>query len=71
MVEALAKLDLFMVSIDVLSERLRCTEIEWRTFNLQDLTCRNGRSIGRQVEVGIDLADLILDGWGRIGCACQ
>ena len=71
MIEAMSELNLFIVSIDILSEGFRLTEIERRTFNLQNFTCRDSGSICWQIEVCINLTDQILNAWGGICCSCQ
>ena len=58
---ALTILDLLIVSIDVLTDRLWCAEVEWSAFYLQNLTCRNRYLVDRQVVVCIDLADEVVD----------
>ena len=67
----MTELNLLVVSIDILSECLWLTEIEWSTLNLQDFTCWDSCIIGRKIEVGVDFADLVLNTWSRISCTTQ
>ena len=68
---AMPELNLLIISVNLLAECLWSTEVKRCTFNLQNLTCRNSGVVGRQIEVGIDLADLILNGWSGICCTSQ
>lgn len=63
---ALTILDLLVVCIDVLTNWLWCTEIEWCALNLQNLTCRDRILINREIVVCVYLTDDIVNCWGRI-----
>ena len=67
----MSELDLLVVGINVLSEGLWLAEVEWGTLYLQDLTCWDSCRICRQIEVGVDLSNLIVDAGSRISCTCQ
>ena len=71
MVESVTELNLLVVGVDILAEWLSLTEVEWSTLNLQYLTCWDSCSIGRQIEVGVDFADLVFDTWSRISSTAQ
>ena len=71
MVETLTELNLLMVSVDILTERFRSAEIERSAFHLQDFTSGNSCVVCRKIEVCVNLANLILNRWSRICCACQ
>ena len=67
----MTELDLLIVGLDVLTEWLRCAEVERCSLDLQDFTGRNSGVVGGQIEVGVYFADLILDGGSRVGATCQ
>ena len=67
MVVTCSVLDLLVVSINILTYSLLCAEIKWSSGHFQDLTCRNGGLIDGEVEIGIDLKQLVVDGRGGIG----
>ena len=71
MVKALAELDLLVVCIDILTKRFRLAEVKWSTLHFQNLASRNGRVIGRKIEVSIDLANLVFDSGSWVCCSCQ
>ena len=60
-------LDLLVVSIDVLSDGFRGAEVEWSVFHEADFACGNARLVDGDVEIGIDFANLVVDGGGGIG----
>ena len=70
-VETMTELDLLVISFDILAESLRCAEVERSAGYLQDFTRRNSGVVGGQIEVGIDLANLILDSGSGVGDASQ
>ena len=71
MVVAVTELDLLVVCLNLLTEALWLAEVEWGAGNLQNLTSRNSGLVSRQIEIGIDFADLVLNGWCGICCACK
>ena len=66
-----AVLNLLVVGINVLTDGLGRAEVERRTGYLQNLAGRNGCLVGGTEEVGIDLANLILNRRSGIGNARQ
>ena len=60
-------LNLLIVSINILTNRLRCTEVERCTLYEANFTCRNTCLINREIVVCIDFANQVVDSWGRVG----
>ena len=70
-VETMSKLNLLMISLDVLAKTLWRAEVEGSTSNLQNFTCGNSSLVSWQIEIGIDLTNLVLNRRSGISCACQ
>ena len=61
--------DLLIIGIDVLADGFRCAEVEGSALHFENLSCGDGSLINRHIEIGIDFANLVLDGGRRIGNA--
>ena len=70
-VETVTKLNLLIVGVDILTESFRRAEVERCALDLQNLTRRNSGVVGWKVEVGIDLADLVVNCRGGVGGTSQ
>jgi len=60
-VVSVTKLNLLVISINLLADSLWLTEVEWCAFHLQDLTSRNSGVVGGQIEVRVDFADDVVN----------
>ncbi len=61
MVVACTVLDLLVVGVDVLAERLGSAEIERCALHLQDFACGDGCVVDGDKEVGVDFANHIIN----------
>ena len=71
MVVAGTVLNLLVVSVNILSDRFRGAEVEWSSSHFPNLSRRNACLVDGEIEVGIDLAHQVVDGWGGVGRSCQ
>ena len=60
-------LDLFVVGIDVLSNGLRCAEVERRALNEADFARWDACLVDGDVEIGVDFENLVVDGGSGVG----
>ena len=70
-VEAVTKFDLLVVGLNILTKGLGSTEVEGGTCYLKDFTRRDGGVVSRQIEIGIDFTNLILDGGSGVSGTCK
>ena len=62
---AIAVLYLLIVSIDVLSDRLLCAEVERCALDFENLSGRDGCLVGREIEISVHLTEEV------INCRCR
>ena len=62
-------LDLFVVGINVLSDRFRLSEVERSAFHETDFTRRDGGLVYGEVIVGVDFALQAFNRWSGVGNA--
>ena len=71
MVVARTVLDLLVVGINLQSESLGLTEVKRSALNLEDFSRWNTGVVDGEIEIGIDLANLVLNCRSGICNACQ
>ena len=59
--------DLLVVSINVLTNGLRCGEVERSSFYAADFTCRNAGVVNGNVEVAVHIEQLVFNAWRWVG----